>query len=82
MSEVAETVRAVVAEHLCQDEAIVVDEARLIECLGADELDLIEIAMELEERLGIETLDDAIAAQPTVGDLIRYVEGVKAAQAA
>ena len=44
------------------------------EDLGADSVDLVELAMNLEEEFGIEEMgEDAIASIHTVGDLVSYI---------
>ena len=44
------------------------------EDLGADSVDLVELAMNLEEEFGIDEMgEDAIASIHTVGDLVNYI---------
>ena len=44
------------------------------EDLGADSVDLVELAMNLEEEFGIEEMgEDAIASIHNVGDLVNYI---------
>lgn len=49
-------------------------EAQLVEDLGADSLDVIEIVMGCEEELGIAVPDDDAETLTTVGALIDYFE--------
>lgn len=58
------------------------DEARLIEDIGADSLDCIEVAMEIEERFEIEVIDEDMDAIVTVGDLINLVSDALAEKVA
>lgn len=45
------------------------------EDLGADSVDLVEIAMNLEEEFGIDEMgEDAIASIHNVGDLSNYIQ--------
>jgi acyl carrier protein len=44
---------AVVAEQFQIDPKIITDDTLFVEDLGADSLDMVELAMELEERLDI-----------------------------
>lgn len=48
--------------------------------LGADSLDMIEIAMELEDRLGFEVSDEVIARVKTVDDLVAECQKLADAQ--
>ena len=44
------------------------------EDLGADSVDLVELAMNLEEEFGIDEMgEDAIASIHNVGDLVNYI---------
>ncbi|MDE6108056.1 MAG: acyl carrier protein [Oscillospiraceae bacterium] len=44
------------------------------EDLGADSVDLVELAMNLEEEFGIDEMgEDAIASIHNVGDLVGYI---------
>lgn len=46
-------------------------EARIVEDLGGDSLDAVEIAMEIEDALGLQMLLDQLEEAKTVADLIR-----------
>lgn len=64
----------IVSDHLGVEPEKVVDEAHLMHDLGADSLDAIEIAMELEEQFRIEITDDDLEQVSTFGDLVGLVE--------
>jgi len=49
--------------------------ASLVEDLGCDSLDFVEITMAVEDEFKLEPTDDDVEKWRTVGDLIRYVEG-------
>ena len=49
-------------------------ESRIKEDLGADSLDLIDLAMSIEDEFEIELSDDAIEHIKTVGDMVSYIE--------
>ena len=57
-------------------------EAKLVEDLGADSLDLIEIVMSVEEEYEIAITDNDAAACRTVGDLASLIERLRAPAAA
>ena len=60
-------------ENLERKPEEVTDDARFIEDLGADSLDLTELLMALEEEYNVEIDDEANDIQ-TVGDAIKYIE--------
>lgn len=73
MKNIIETTRHIIAEHLGHDTDKAKDYAKLVDDLGADSLDLIELVMMTEETFGIE-IDDAEAERiTTVGEVIAMV---------
>ena len=68
-----ETVKALVAEYLDHPVEKLNESDQLIDDLGLDSLDSIELVMFLEERLGYEIKDDDVDHIKTVGDLIDAV---------
>lgn len=75
MKDVAQAVSKCIAAVLDTDEAKVSPLSKLAD-LGADSLDFIEIAMALEEELGVDLPDDELEKQMalTVGELIAYLQ--------
>jgi acyl carrier protein len=71
---VAEKVKKMIVEQLGVNEAEVVPEAKFIDDLGADSLDIVELVMALEDEYGIEIPDEDAEKIETVGDAIRYIE--------
>ncbi|MDX1458825.1 MAG: acyl carrier protein [Marinobacter sp.] len=75
MSNSQQHVIEVIAEHLAVAPDSLSPSSRLVEDLGADSLDLVELTMTLEERFGLEVSDDQADQLATVADVIRFVEG-------
>lgn len=73
--EIAPRVRALITTQLAVDEDAVTDEACLIDDLGGDSLDIVELIMTAEETFGCEITDDEADELKTVGDAIRLIEG-------
>ena len=71
---IAEKVKKMIVEQLGVNEAEVVPEAKFIDDLGADSLDIVELVMALEDEYGIEIPDEDAEKIETVGDAIRYIE--------
>ncbi len=69
-----EDVSKVVVEQLNVDPAEVKEEAKFVEDLGADSLDVVELVMALEEKFDIEIPDADAEKIATVGDAIKYIE--------
>ena len=71
---VAEQVRALIAKQLEVEEGKVVPEASLVDDLGADSLDAVELVMAIEEEFGLEIPDEEAEQLQRVGEVIQYVE--------
>ena len=56
------------------EEGLLTDDARLADDLGADRLDLVEIAMSCEERFDVDIPNHVAAGLATVGDAVRFVQ--------
>ncbi|MCR5344134.1 MULTISPECIES: acyl carrier protein [unclassified Butyrivibrio] len=72
-----EELKALVAEILAVDEDKVKLESKLIDDLGADSLSVVELHMEIEERLGIKIPDEEVAKLSTVEDVLKAIEANK-----
>ena len=74
---VVEKVKELVAEQLGVSKESVTLESNIIEDLGADSLDVIEMLMTLEEEFGISIPDDKINQIKTVGQIVELIEQSK-----
>ena len=72
--DVFEKVKAIIVEQLDVDEDEVIEEARFIEDLGADSLDIVELVMALEEEFGLEIPDEEAEKILTVGAAVNYIK--------
>lgn len=68
-----EKVRKIIADTLSKPEAEIKLESSLTEDLGADSLEIVELAMAMEEEFSIEIPDDDIEKISTVKDIIDYI---------
>ena len=67
-------VRDIIVEQLGVKPDQVTPEAKFVEDLGADSLDIVELIMALEEEFGIEVPDEQAEKLLNVGDVTRYIE--------
>ena len=74
MSAIADKVKKIIVDQLGVSEDQVTPEAKLIEYLGADSLDTVELVMALEEEFGADIPDEDAEKINTVGDAIAYIE--------
>ena len=66
-------IRTLVSEQLGVDRAEMTPSAKILEDLGADSLDLVELVMALEEAFDIEISDEDAELMSTVGEVESYV---------
>jgi acyl carrier protein len=77
MSDTADKIKKIVAEHLGVDEAKITNTSSFVDDLGADSLDQVELVMAFEESFNIEIPDDAAEKIATVQDAVNYVDSHK-----
>lgn len=67
-------VKEIIVEQLGVNENEVTPEAKFVDDLGADSLDLVELVMALEEEYNMEISDEDAEKILTVGDAIEYIQ--------
>ncbi len=73
--QLIERVKEVIAKQLRMDVSEISDDAAIIEDLGADSLDIVEMLMTLEDEMNI-TIPDDVNGLRTVKDIADYLENV------
>jgi len=66
-------VRALVAEQLGLDVAEIKPSANILDDLGADSLDLVELVMSLEDTFDIDVPDEEFEGMRTIADIQQFV---------
>jgi acyl carrier protein len=69
-----EKVKAIIVDKLNLEEDKVTPEARFVEDLGADSLDVVELIMGMEDTFGIQISDEDAEKIRKVGDAVSYVD--------
>lgn len=72
-----EKIKEVLAEQLGIDAKTISDDANILEDLGADSLDIIEMLMTLEDEYGVTIPDDKINQVKTVSEIAKLIEECK-----
>jgi acyl carrier protein len=67
-------VKEIIAKELEVDLKQLQPEAKFIEDLGADSLDIVELVMALEEEFGLDIPDEDADKLKTVGDAMNYLQ--------
>jgi acyl carrier protein len=73
-NDLSDRIQSIVADQLGVERVEVTKDASILDDLGADSLDVVELVMTLEEIFDIEVPDDAVEEMRTIGDIQRFVE--------
>ena len=71
-----EKIRDVLAEQLEVEPGTITKETDLMNDLGADSLDLVELIMALEDEYGVSATDESVYEHRTVGEIADYIESL------
>ncbi len=71
---ILQKVKDIIVEQLGVREDQVVENARFVEDLSADSLDVVELVMQFEEKFGLKIPDDVVQEMNTVGDVVKYLQ--------
>ena len=69
-----EKVKEIIIETLNCGQKDITQESKLMDDLGADSLDAVEVNMAIEEAFDISIPDEALADFVTVGDIVTYID--------
>lgn len=71
---VFEKVAAILAEQLDANADDITVSTDMVDDLGADSLDIVDLVMTLEDEFDLEIPDEDIENVRTVGDIVKYLE--------
>ena len=69
-----EKIKSIISEQFSISEDDITVDTVLMEDLDADSLDLIDLAMSLEDCFEVEVPDEELEKFKTVGDIVKYIE--------
>ena len=72
---VLEKVKKIIVDQLDIEEGTITMDSVIIEDLGADSLDVVDIIMSIEEEFDMEIPDEKVENIKTIGDIVKYIEG-------
>ena len=71
---VFEKLQKIISEQLEIDEDDITPDSDIVDDLGADSLDIVDLVMSIEDELQVEIPDEAIEQIATVEDAVKYIE--------
>lgn len=71
---VFEKVKAILSEQFDVEEDTITLDTSVVDDLGADSLDVVDLLMSIEDEFEIEIPDTEIDNIKTVGELVKYIE--------
>jgi len=71
---ILDKVKKILVDQLDVEESAIAPESSIIDDLGADSLDIVDMVMSLEEEFDVEIPDEEIESMKTVGDIVKFIE--------
>ena len=71
---VLEKVKAILSEQFGVEEDTITPETSIIDDLGADSLDVVDLLMTIDDEFGVEVPDSDVESVRTVDKLVAYIE--------
>ena len=72
--EIVNKVKAIIVEQLGAEEEDVKVDSSVVDDLGADSLDIVELIMAMEEEFELEIPDEDAEKIRTVGEAVKYIK--------
>ncbi len=67
-----------ISEQFDKDIDELTEEMSFVDDLNADSVDIVELVMSIEDELGVAIDDEELNGLATIGDVIEYIEDIKA----
>jgi len=71
---VLDKIKSILSSQFGIDEDQITENTDVVNDLGADSLDVVEMMMSVEDEFGLMIEDEEIAEMKTVGDVVSYIE--------
>lgn len=69
-----EKLQEIIADQLEMDADDIAYDSNILDDLGADSLDVVDLIMSIEDEFGIEVPDEALENIRTVEDMVKFIE--------
>ena len=72
-----EKIISLIADKLGKKKSSISLDTNLVEDLGADSLDVVELVMTFEDEFGVSLPDEDVSKMKTVKDIVEYIKKIK-----
>lgn len=72
--DIFEKLKEIIADQLELDADIISLDSHILDDLGADSLDVVDLIMSIEDEFGVEVPDEALEEIRTIEDMVKYLE--------
>ncbi len=69
-----DTVKKIIAEQLCISTDDIKDDANILEDLGADSLDVVELLMTFEDEFNVSIPDDKLEELKSIPQIVKLID--------
>lgn len=70
-------VKAIISDQLGIDENTIEMDSSIVEDLGADSIDAIDLILSIQEEFDVEIPDEAVEGIKTISDIVKYIEDIQ-----
>lgn len=74
---VFEKVKEIIVDQLDVEADEITMESHIMDDLGADSLDIVDLVMSFEDEFDVEIPDEEVENIRTVGDIVKYIEAAR-----
>lgn len=71
---ILEKIQQILAQQFEVSAGSISADTNIVDDLGADSLDVVELIMSVEDEFGVQIPDEDAAELPTVGKIVEYIE--------
>lgn len=72
--DIFEKVKAIVVDQFDADADTIQENTSIVDDLGADSLDVVDLVMAVSDEFGVEIPDEQVENIKTIGDIVKFIE--------
>lgn len=72
--DIFEKVKSIVVDQFDADADTIQENTSIVDDLGADSLDVVDLVMAVSDEFGVEIPDEQVENIKTIGDIVKFIE--------